>query len=389
MISIIKKVKYSKFLYLLILIVCLPISNVTGDPKNLIFVGTIYAIRNKDIFTIEIDTSIPKEYLEKISHSLLYSVNSNNEIDSCFKPLYTYFYKNTYYTHILKIACSYQTLYPQQIIKGSKIYLALGSEVNSQQTSHIQQKQKDIPKIIIHPIDKKEMIYVPEDYLLFGQGDFPEDSSYNRYYYDWNLENIPKINAFYIDKYEVTNIEFLNFCIQTQYNCPDFLNSLTKEDYHKPYIYATYKDVENYARWAKKEIPTEWEWELAAKGGFNEFVSNLNLIQKGFFPEFPSNPENCNTLEKWMDKPQPMDVYQLKDINFRGIVGLCGNALEWTSSFFLPYPGFRFLNLEYQNVSGKFFRVLRGGSFYLPIYKAKVYTRIIGGNEFSNDPMGG
>jgi len=355
------------------------------------FVGNIIAIRNEEVYTVQILSSFLLSSNNPFPYRNLYSINSHNEITHCFKYLYFYIYQSQYLLHLLKVPCPFLTNNSELIKVGDKIFFKVepNTSINNKVKEEIQ-NQKEIPKIIIHPIDKKEMIYVPEDYLLYGQGLDPQDSSFNFYYFEWNLENIPHIQAFYIDKYEVTNKEFLTFCIQTNYSCPAFLKQLKREDWNKPYIFATYKDVEEYALWAKKQIPTEWEWELAAKGGFNEFLKKNQLFDKNLFPEYPSDPDNCNTIEKWEEKPQVIDVYKLKDINFRGIVGLCGNALEWTSSYFYPYPGNRFIKKEHQYLAGRFFRVLKGGAFFLPKEMAKVYKRLIGGSpDFKNDPVGG
>ncbi len=357
--------------------------------ESFLTLGTISAIRNETFYTIEIKEDISYELLKELQEKrpTIFSMNSKNELNACFRPVFFYNYESKYYLHTIKIPCIYDKA--ELLKKGFAIVMTL---LPQEQLKPIMEEKvgREIPKILFHPIDKKEMIYVEEDFLLFGQGHNPDDASFNKFYYDWSLENIPKIRSFYIDKYEVTNLEFSIFCKMTQYPCPKFLEKLNHEDKNKPYIYATYKDVESYAKWTNKEIPTEWEWELAAKGGFKEILKKNTIFNSEILPEFPDNKENCNTLEKWDRNPQPIDVYKLKDVNFRGIVGLCGNAPEWTSSFFLPYPGHRFTNKEHQVLAGKFFRVLRGGAFYLPLEKAKVYTRIVGGTPtYQNDPIGG
>jgi hypothetical protein len=375
-------------IYLLIIFINFLVYSKEQESYELL--GVITSIRNQDIYTLEIQNAISQDLLNdlKNNHLNLYSINSSNEITHCFLSLFLYHHNKKHYLHLIKIPCEHSVNLSDTVEMGDKVYLITKQkEVINEFKSKTQ--ETTIPKIIVHPIDKKIMIYVPEDYLLFGQGTDPKDSSFNPYYFNWNLETIPKINAFYIDKYEVTNKEFLTFCFQTNYSCPEFLKKLKKEDWDKPFIYATYKDVEAYAEWTKKEIPTEWEWELAAKGGFQEFLKKSQIFSKEVFPEFPSDPNHCNTKEKWKT-PQLMSVYQLKDENFRGIVGLCGNALEWTSSYFLPYPGNRFFLKEHRYLTGKFFRVLKGGAFFLPLEYAKTYKRILGGSpNFSGDPIGG
>ncbi|MFN3604566.1 MAG: formylglycine-generating enzyme family protein [Leptonema sp. (in: bacteria)] len=355
--------------------------------KNYVNIGIVLAKRSEDFYTIQINEEKYFNLLQEMPNTILYLINLNLEVEVCLKAVSFYQYNLKFYIHSIKVNCKDHFEAQKKIQLGDFVFIAT-SFVESQKQFVTKKETKS--KIIVHPIDFKEMIYVEEDYLLFGQGKDWEDPSYNLYYYNWNLENIPKIRSFYIDKYEVTNYEFFMFCQKSGYPCQKFLYNLTEEEKYLPYIYATYKDVEEYAKWSKKEIPTEWEWELAAKGGLNSFLGSTQLFAKDLFDEYPSDLENCNTLEKWENHPKPISVYNLKDINFRGIVGMCGNALEWTSSFFLPYPGNRFKNEFLQRISGKFYRVLKGGSFFLPKEYAKVYKRTIGGFPlFNHDPIGG
>ncbi len=356
--------------------------------KDYYVLGKVIAIREPELYTMEADLSIFNllggiYVFDKIPY---YIINHSNEILFCFKPLSFYQQKEQYYIHLIKIQCNFITIQQRDIIFGDKV---ITLKINHQN----QQISKEAIKIkktesIIHPVDKKEMIYVPADYFIYGQGKTPSDSSFNPNYYQFSKMNLPYIQDFYIDKYEITNQEFLNFCKQTKYKCPEFLYHLKPDEKDIAYINASYEDVINYAKWTKKEIPTEWEWELAAKGGLKELESSL--WESPLFPDFAVPEENCNTKEKWMGNPQPLNIYKLKDINFRGLVGMCGNAPEWTSSYFFPYPSHKFTSSFYKNLSGNFFRVLKGGAYFLPKKYAKVYKRIPAGfPEFNKDGIGG
>lgn len=359
-------------------------SEVLFNPKK---IGIIISKRSSELYTIQVFEKQQFFLLKEMPKTILYILNKEQEVELCLKAVHYYEYDLKYYIHSLQTQCKDIVESKKNIQMGDFVYIEGVS--SSKQTEYITKKMER-KKILFHPIDFKEMIYVEGDYLLFGQGIDPEDSSFNLYYYDWNLENLARIGSFYMDKYEVTNYEFLTFCKKANYLCPKFLYNLSEEENDLPFIYATYKDVEEYAKWSKKQIPTEWEWELAAKGGISVFLNSTKIFSKTLFDEYPTQIDNCNTLEKWEKDPKPISVYKLKDINFRGIVGMCGNALEWTSSYFLPYPGNRFKNKLDKSLSGKFFRVLRGGGFFLPSEYAKVYKRIVGGSpEFQKDPVGG
>lgn len=229
-------------------------------------------------------------------------------------------------------------------------------------------RKKGPPAIIRHSVDKKEMVYIPEDYLVFGQGSDAEAADFNPYFYSRDISTTPHIRAFYIDRTEVTNAEYYRFCRETGYPLPtQWKNGFPDEQADYPFLYATFADAEAYARWAGKRLPTEWEWELAARGGLRERESLQSFDESP--PLYPAgdDPVGCVTVPS----DGPVAVTALKDQNRRGLLGMCGNAPEWTSSYYTPYPGAMF-----RQYMGRIRRVLRGGAFYLPVEKAKASVRM-------------
>ena len=126
------------------------------------------------------------------------------------------------------------------------------------------------------------------------------------------------------------------------------LNGFSHLDLSEPVCHISFFEADAFARWANKRLPTEFEWEFAAKsfsslkngekGGENNFFENDIL-----HPVSEARSEPCRNL--W------------------------GNVWEWSSSAYLPYPGFKPLTGALGEYNGKFMngqRVLRGGSCVTP-----------------------
>lgn len=104
-----------------------------------------------------------------------------------------------------------------------------------------------------------------------------------------------------------------------------------------PVVHVAWADVEAYAAWAGKELPTEAEWELAARGGLEgaEFAWGDELMPRGkpmantWQGEFPWR----NTLEDGFEGTSPVGHFPP---NAYGLVDMIGNVWEWTTDWYAP-----------------------------------------------------
>lgn len=120
------------------------------------------------------------------------------------------------------------------------------------------------------------------------------------------------------------------------------LGGLRPVDPAAPVAHVSYFEADAFARWSKRRLPTEAEWELAASG----------------------LPVNGNFADDGLLRPTPA-----RDATQAGLHQMFGDVWEWTKSPFAPYPGFRPPSGAAGEYNGKFMCgqfVLRGGSCVSP-----------------------
>jgi formylglycine-generating enzyme required for sulfatase activity len=192
-------------------------------------------------------------------------------------------------------------------------------------------------------------------------------------------EHISSTDAFYIDLNEVTNADYKIFVKATNrthpFHWPE--GNLPKNKENHPVIYVSWFDANDYCSWAGKRLPTEQEWEKAARGeeGLIYPWGNEWSLDKS------NNPYNNSTGTKPIGSyPKGRSPYGLNDIS--------GNVWEWVDSYYLPHPGNPVTRAEY----GKDKRVLKGGSWFdclsygcglsAPTFNRSFFTPEVKNNSF-------
>jgi serine/threonine protein kinase/formylglycine-generating enzyme required for sulfatase activity len=139
------------------------------------------------------------------------------------------------------------------------------------------------------------------------------------------LANSAKVPAFYMDKYEVTNRLYKEFCDSTRRRYP--LNPSWDPHYfdkpNYPVINVSWNDARAYTVWAGKRLPTEAEWEMAAGGP-----------ERTLFPwgnDFQKNAANLEGADDGFEHTASVGSFEL-DISPFGVMDMAGNVSEWVGA---------------------------------------------------------
>jgi len=217
---------------------------------------------------------------------------------------------------------------------------------------------------ITHPVDGAVMIAIPPGEFTMGSDQYSAEKPVQKIFLD----------KYYIDKYLVNNARFQKFVDATGYTTdaekegagmvrigrrwkkveganwklPDGMTSIDgKEDF--PVSQVSYNDALAYCQWAKKDLPTEAQWEKAARGPEGKT-----------FPWGDSDPDDTRAnFDNIIGAPTPVNAYE-KGQSFYGAHDMAGNVYQWCKDWY--GTGERAAKNPTGPETGKE-RVIKGGSF--------------------------
>jgi formylglycine-generating enzyme required for sulfatase activity len=194
----------------------------------------------------------------------------------------------------------------------------------------------------IDAIVEQKMVLIPAGEFFMGEN-FTKKSLGPRH--------TVHLEAYHIDQYHVTNAHYKKFVDGAGHRPPSHWrgNVYPSAKADHPVTFVSWNDADAYCKWEGKRLPTEAEWEKAARG------TDGRMFPWGSQFE----PKRANVPPEGVKDTSPVDAFPEGKSPY-GVYDMSGNVFQWTSDWFLPYPGNTVPHPNY----GQSLRVLRGGSFF-------------------------
>lgn len=219
-------------------------------------------------------------------------------------------------------------------------------------------------------VDLVPMVTIPAGDFLMGS---PEEKGRAD---EWPQRSV-YLDAFLIDQVEVTNQRYMEFVKATGHSNPPNPYGIgpllsIKDIEQLPVVQTTWYDGKAYCSWAKKRLPTEAEWEKAARG------TDGRLYPWG---DEPPTAKRANFDREWEDERTLHAVGSLPEGDSPyGVKDMAGNAREWVSDWYDPdyYKDAPKRNPHGPDTKGVV-RSIRGGSWHSPASDITTSARGRGG----------
>ncbi len=204
----------------------------------------------------------------------------------------------------------------------------------------------------------------PAEMVLIPGGEFLMGSSTDE---NHSPAHTVRVEAFYLDPHEVTNAEYYEFCQATGHRLPEFWGIEARRSGPRfpeyPVVGISWQDAADYAAWRGKRLPTEAEWEYAARGG---------LVGKDYPHGDTLSPSDGNYAESGLGAPVEVGTYPP---NGFGLFDMSGNAFEWVADrygalYYAESPA-----MDPQGPETGRLRVIRGGGWHSGPYCNRTYYR--------------
>lgn len=207
----------------------------------------------------------------------------------------------------------------------------------------------------ISPIDGAIMVYVPAGEFLMGSSDADKQAFDNE-----KPQHTVYLNAFWIDKFEVTNALYKKCVDARKCPAPQDGTSYTRRSYYGnsqfdnyPVINVSWDDATRYCAWAGKNLPTEAEWEKAARGTDGRIYPWGNIFDKNLLNSWEGGKGDTTAVGSYPNGASPY-----------GAMDMAGNVWEWVADWYdVNYYKSSPARNPKNETTGQY-HVVRGGSWY-------------------------
>ncbi len=215
-----------------------------------------------------------------------------------------------------------------------------------------------------HPVDNSAMVMIPEGQFVMGSDKYRAEKPVqtiflDRYFFDKFLVTNEKFQKFVEDTGYQTDAEKEGFgyvrvglrwvkTTEANWRKPDGLSSVLHIPDH-PVTQVSYNDASTYCQWAGKKLPTEAQWEKAARGP-----------EGNVFPWGDSEPDITRAnYDNVVGTTTPVDKYA-KGMSYYGLYDMAGNTYQWCQDW---YDVDQRVERNPQGPQTGDERVVKGGSF--------------------------
>jgi iron(II)-dependent oxidoreductase len=204
-------------------------------------------------------------------------------------------------------------------------------------------------------INDSALVVVTAGPFLMGQDDGPRSNQ---------PQHTVFLDAFAIQRTEVTNAAFARFVQETGYAAVGWKSSALEDRTNEPVAGVLWRDADAYCRWAGLRLPTEAEWEKAARG-----------VDGRIFPWGDAwNPTHANTAESGVGQPMAVGSYPAGASPY-GALDMAGNVAEWVADTF-AFDYYTYAPDHNPRGPEKVMdHGLRGGSWAAPLEYAQTFRR--------------
>jgi len=195
-----------------------------------------------------------------------------------------------------------------------------------------------------NPQDGSVLVWIPGGEFTMGSNNGDDDEK---------PPHKVEVKGFWLGMYEVTNKQYAKFLEASNGREPWYWDEKGYNDPNQPVVGITWEEASAYCEWAGLGLPTEAGWEYAAAGGKQfEYPTATGAITRDL-----ANYRGVGGKDRW-EGPAPVGSFPPNPF---GLFDMAGNAWEYTSTIYKPYP----YTADRQNLvqDNREMMVLRGGSW--------------------------